>query len=114
VIDAPAVLFASHLFDLASVWNVVRGLLTLSKRCVASRSSRLAPTFVPYDLIFISSKVYIFTCVTNVLVHFALDQTSYDRFPFDRFSVPYGVNTHLIYSGPSITCVGNQTSYDTS
>ena len=43
-----------------------------------------------------------------------LDQTSFDRFTFDRFSVPYVVNTQLIDSGPSIKCVGNQTSYDKS
>ena len=71
MIDALA-LFASHLFDLASVWNLVRELLILSKRRMASRSSRLAPTFVPGDLVFLSSKVYIFTCVTNVLVYFPL------------------------------------------
>ena len=71
MIDALA-LFASHLFDLASVWNVVRELLTLSKRQMASRSSRLAPSFVLGDLVFLFSKVYIFTCVTNVLVYFLL------------------------------------------
>jgi hypothetical protein len=71
VIDALA-LFASHLFDLASVWNVVRELLTLSKRRMASRSSRLAPTFVHGDLVSLYSKVYIFTSVTNVLVYFLL------------------------------------------
>ena len=71
MIDAPA-LFVSHLFDFASAWNVVRELLTFSNQFIASRSSRLAPTFVPSDLVFISSKVYIFTCVTNVLVHFPL------------------------------------------
>ena len=57
-------------FDSASVWNVVRELLTLSKRCMVSRSSRLAATFVVGDLVFLSSKVYIFTCMTSVLVHF--------------------------------------------
>jgi hypothetical protein len=36
-----------------SVWNVVRELLTLSKQCVASRSSRLATTFVCGDLVYI-------------------------------------------------------------
>ena len=65
-------LFASHLFDLASVWNVVRELLMLSKQRMASRSSRLSPTFVLGDLVFLSSKVYIFTCVTSVLVYFPL------------------------------------------
>ncbi len=69
VIDAPA-LFAIHLFDLASVWNVVWELLTLSKQYMASRSSRLAPTFVLGDLVLLSSKVYIFTSMTSVLVHF--------------------------------------------
>ncbi len=39
---------------------------------MVSRSSRLAATFVHGDLIFLSSKVYIFTYVTNVLVHFTL------------------------------------------
>ena len=71
MIDAPAP-FASHLFDLASVWNVVQELLTLSNQCMASRSPRLAPTFVPGNLVFISSKVYIFTFVTSVLVYFPL------------------------------------------
>ena len=71
MIDASA-LFACHLLDFASVWNVVRELLTISKQCMASRSSRLAPIFVPGDLLFFSSKVYIFTCVTGVLVHFPL------------------------------------------
>jgi hypothetical protein len=32
MIDAHA-LFASHLFDLASVWNAVKELPTLSKQC---------------------------------------------------------------------------------
>ena len=63
-------LFASHLFDLPSVWNVVRELLTLSKRRMASRSSRPAAAFVLGDLVFLSLKVYISTCVTSVLVHF--------------------------------------------
>jgi uncharacterized membrane protein YfhO len=71
VIDALA-LFAIHLFDLASVWNLVRELLTLSKQCMASRSSRLAVAFVHGDLVFLSSKVYIFTYVTSVLVYFPL------------------------------------------
>ena len=71
VIDA-LTLFASHLFGLASVWNGVRELLTLSKRRMASRSSRLAPSFVLGDLVFLFSKVYIFTCVTSVLVYFPL------------------------------------------
>ena len=44
----------------------------LSKRHMASRSSRLAPTFVPGELVFLSSQVYIFTCVTSVLVYFPL------------------------------------------
>jgi len=52
--------------------NVVREFLALSKQCVASRSSRLALSFVLGDLVFLSSKVYIFTCVTDVLVHFPL------------------------------------------
>ena len=69
VIDAPAP-FASHLFDLASVWNVVRELLTLSKQCMASRSPRLAPTVVLGNLVFLSLKVYIFTNVTGVMVYF--------------------------------------------
>ena len=71
MIDALA-LFSSHLFDLASVWNVVRELLTLSKRRMASRSSRLVADFVLSDLVFIFSKVYIFTCLTTVLVYFLL------------------------------------------
>ena len=71
MIDALA-LFASHLLYLASVWNVVRDLLILSKRRMATRSSRLALTFVPGDLVFLSSKIYIFTCVTSVLVYFPL------------------------------------------
>ena len=71
VIDAPAI-FASHLFDLASVWNVARELLALSKQCMASRYFRQAPTFVPGDLVFLSSKFYVFTCVTIVFFHFAL------------------------------------------
>ncbi len=50
MIDAPSLL-ASHLFELASVWNVVREL-TPSKQCMASRSSRLAVTFVLCDLVF--------------------------------------------------------------
>ena len=71
MIDALA-LFASHLFDLASVWNVVRELLTLSKQCMASRSSRLAPTFVHGYSVILSPKLYILTCVTSVMVHFPL------------------------------------------
>jgi hypothetical protein len=71
VIDTRA-LNVSHLFDLASVWNVVRELLIIPKRRMASRSSRLAPAFVLGDLVFLSSKVYIFTCVTSVLVYFPL------------------------------------------
>ena len=71
VIDALA-LFVNHLFDLESVWNIVRELLTLSKQCMASRSPRLAPTFVPGNLVFLSSKVYIFTYVTSVLGYFPL------------------------------------------
>jgi hypothetical protein len=63
VIDALA-LFASHLFDLASiVWNVVRELLTLSKRRMASRTSRLAPTFILGDLVFFFFKgLHIHVC----------------------------------------------------
>jgi hypothetical protein len=71
MIDAPA-LFANHLFDLAIVWKVVRELLALSNRYIASRSSRLAATFDLGDLAFLSSKVYIFTLVINVLIHFIL------------------------------------------
>ena len=71
MIDAPAS-FAGHLFDLASVWNVDRELLTLSKQCMASRSPQIAATFVPGDLVFLSLKVYIFTYVTSVLVYFPL------------------------------------------
>ena len=57
MIDAPA-LFANQLFDdFTSVWNVVRELLTLSKQCLASRSSRVAPTFVRGDLVFPFFKV---------------------------------------------------------
>jgi hypothetical protein len=62
----------SIFFYLASVWNVVRELLKISKRCMVSRSSRLTATFVSGDLVFISSKIYIFTCMTNVLAHFTL------------------------------------------
>ena len=69
--DAPA-LVANHLIDLASVLNVVRELLIPSKQCLASQSSRLALRFVHGDLVFFSSKVYIFTCVINVLVHLTL------------------------------------------
>ena len=71
VIDAPALL-ASNLFDLVSVWNVVRELLTLSKQCTASCSSRLAPIFVLGDLVFLTSKVCIYTCVAVAWVHFTL------------------------------------------
>ena len=71
MIDAPA-LFTNHLFDLAGVWNVVRELLTLSKNFFASRSYRLAPTFLRDDLVFLSSKVYILTCVTSVFIQSAL------------------------------------------
>ena len=39
---------------------------------MASRSSRLAATFVHGDLVILSSRVYIFTCVTSVLVYFPL------------------------------------------
>jgi hypothetical protein len=53
-------LFASHLFDLAGFWNEVRESLTLAKRRMASRSSRLAPTFVLGDLVSLFSKVYIY------------------------------------------------------
>jgi hypothetical protein len=70
VINALA-LFASHLFDMASVWKVVRELLKLSKQCLASLSSRLAPTFVRGNLVFLFA-IYIFTCVTNILVLFPL------------------------------------------
>jgi hypothetical protein len=59
-------------FYLVSVWNIVRELLALSIQCMACRSSRLAVTFVPCDLVFLSSKVYIFTWVINVLVHLTL------------------------------------------
>ena len=71
MIDAPAP-FPSQWFELTSVWNVVRELLTLSKQCMASRSLRLAPTFVHGNLVFLSSKVYMFTYVTSVLVYFPL------------------------------------------
>jgi hypothetical protein len=60
VIDSPD-LVASHLFELASIWNVVRELLAVSKQCIAPRSSRLAQTFVLGYFVFLSSKVYIFT-----------------------------------------------------
>jgi hypothetical protein len=70
VIDSPD-LVANHLFDFASVWNVVRELLALSKQYPASLSSWLAATFILGDLVFFSSKVYIFTCVINVLAHLA-------------------------------------------
>ena len=59
-------------FDLASVCNVVQELLTVSKQCLASRSFRIALPFVLGELAFLSSKVYIFTCVINVLVHLPL------------------------------------------
>jgi hypothetical protein len=71
MIDVPVV-FVNHLFDLASVCNMVRELLALSKLCPASLSSRIALPFVLYDLVFLSSKVCMFTCVTSVLVHFPL------------------------------------------
>jgi hypothetical protein len=71
VIDSPA-LVANNLFDFASVWNVVRKLLTLSKQCLAFGCSRLALTFVSSDLVFLSSKVYILLWVINVLVHLTL------------------------------------------
>jgi hypothetical protein len=60
VIDALA-LFSSHLFDLASIWNVCRELSTLSKRRMAFRSSRLAAAFVLGDLVFLSSFLQRFT-----------------------------------------------------
>jgi len=49
-------LFASHLFDLASVWNVVRELLTLCNERMASCTSRLAAAFVLGDLVFLFFK----------------------------------------------------------
>ena len=58
--EAPS-LDANHLFELASVWNVVRELQILSTQCLASRSYRLALLFVPGDLVFLSSKIYIYT-----------------------------------------------------
>jgi len=39
---------------------------------MASRSSRLTVAFVLGDLVFLSSKVYIFTYMTSVLVYFPL------------------------------------------
>jgi len=69
--DAPA-LVADHLFYLASIWNLVRELLMLSKQCLASCSSQLALPFVLGDLVFLSSKVYIVTWVINVLTHLRL------------------------------------------
>ena len=64
MIDAPA-LVANHLFDLASVWNVVRDLFALSTQRVASCSPRLAATFGHGDFAFLTSKVYIFTCMCD-------------------------------------------------
>ena len=49
---------ADRLIDLASVRDVVRELLTISKQQVAARSSRPAPTFVADDFVFLSSKVF--------------------------------------------------------
>jgi len=47
-------------------------LFEISKQCLASRSYQLAATFVPGDFEFLSSKVYIFTCVIGVLDHLTL------------------------------------------
>jgi len=66
MIGAPA-LVADNLFDLASLKNVSR-VTTLSKQRMDSRYSRLAPTCIPGDLVFRSSKVYIFACVIGVWV----------------------------------------------
>jgi hypothetical protein len=72
VIDAPA-FFVNHLFDLTSICIVAQELLlALSKLCPASRSSQLATTCVLGDLVFLSSKVYIFPCVIIGLVYSTL------------------------------------------
>jgi hypothetical protein len=68
VIDAPNFV-VDRIFDLSSIWNVDRGLVTLSKQCMTSRSSRLASTFVLGDLAFLSPKVYIFIRAISVLTH---------------------------------------------
>ena len=47
--------FFERLIELASVRDVVRELLTLSKQRMANRSSKPAPTFVVGDLAFLSS-----------------------------------------------------------
>jgi hypothetical protein len=99
VIDALA-LFASHLFDLASVWNVVRELLTLCKRRMASRSPRLNPAFVLGDFAFLFSKVYIFTCATSVLVYFLLlinGLTLYKLEHYRECNLLFGYNCDMLY-----------------
>ena len=55
LIGAPSPV-ADRLTELANVREVVRELLTLSKQRMAARSSRLAPTFVVGDFVFLSSK----------------------------------------------------------
>ena len=50
-------LVAERLAKCASVRDIVRELLTLSKQRMAARSSKLAPTFVVGDFVFLSSKV---------------------------------------------------------
>jgi hypothetical protein len=67
VIDAPA-LDPNHLFDLISVWNVVRELQTMYGFSFFSTS----PIFFLKYLVFLYSKVYIFTCVIKVSIHFTL------------------------------------------
>jgi len=52
---APA-LVTKRLSELASVRDVVRELLTLSKQRIDARSSRLAPIFLVGDFVFLSSK----------------------------------------------------------
>ena len=49
-----------RLTNLASVRDVVRELLTLSKQRMAARCSKPAPTFVVGDFVFFSLKGYIF------------------------------------------------------
>jgi hypothetical protein len=70
VIGAPVV-SADRLSFLASVWNVHRELLILSKQRMASRSSRLAPTSSCWLSIHFFEGC-IFTCVIIGLVHFRL------------------------------------------
>jgi hypothetical protein len=49
-------LVADRLTKLANVREVVRELLTLSEQRMAARSSRLTPTFVVGDFVFLSPK----------------------------------------------------------